>query len=231
MKKLVFVLLLLAFSMPAVASDGRLTVDRYLDWEDVANPQLSPDGKQIVYERRWVDAVNDKWETSLWIINADGSKNRFLVDGSSPRWSPDGTRIAFTAKGEPDGTQIFVRWMDAEGAVSQVSRLTARVPLISPGPPTETSIAFQMVVPPKATAAGRSTCRQSPRAPTGPSPRPSSSGSTTGAIGSATGRRDSVTSSSIPADGGTPRPGDRRGLASRFLPLDAGRQVPSFFSP
>jgi dipeptidyl aminopeptidase/acylaminoacyl peptidase len=148
MKKLIFALLLLAFSMPATASDGRLTVDRYLDWEDVANPRLSPDGKQIVYERRWVDAVNDRWETSVWTMSADGTKHRFLVDGSSPRWSPDGTRIAFMAKGEPDGTQIFVRWMDAEGAVSQVSRVRESPSNIT-WSPDGTSIAFQMVVPPE----------------------------------------------------------------------------------
>ncbi len=67
--------------------------------------------------------MDDRWESQLWIMNADGSKHRFLVKGSDSRWSPDGTRIAYTAEGEPTGTQIFVRWMDAEGATSQVSRL------------------------------------------------------------------------------------------------------------
>src|SRR5215510_8510619 len=31
-----------------------------------------------------------------------------------PIWSPDGSRVAFTHRGEPSGTQIFVRWMDAD---------------------------------------------------------------------------------------------------------------------
>ncbi|MGH7540075.1 MAG: TolB family protein, partial [Gemmatimonadota bacterium] len=39
-------------------------------------------------------------------------------------WSPDGTRIAFLAPDDDDNTQVFVRWMDDEGAVSQVTRLT-----------------------------------------------------------------------------------------------------------
>jgi dipeptidyl aminopeptidase/acylaminoacyl peptidase len=106
------------------ASDTLLSVNHYLDWENVGDPQLSPDGSQIVYTRSWVNRLEDTWESALWIMNADGSKNRFLTKGSSARWSPDGTRIAYFAAGDPKGTQLFVRWMDAEGATSQVTRVT-----------------------------------------------------------------------------------------------------------
>ena len=131
----------------AVDLSDRLTVDRYLSWEDITDAQLSPDGRQIIYSRRWVDPVNDGWDNSLWIINNDGTRNRFLVDGSSPRWSPDGTRIAFLAEGKTGGIQIFVRWMDAEGATSQISRLSKSPSNILWSPDGKT-IGFQMVVPP-----------------------------------------------------------------------------------
>jgi Tol biopolymer transport system component len=49
--------------------------------------------------------------------------NRFLIRGSNARWSPTGDRIVYTAQGEPKGTQIFVRYMDAEGAVTQITRV------------------------------------------------------------------------------------------------------------
>ncbi|NNL29931.1 MAG: S9 family peptidase, partial [Gemmatimonadetes bacterium] len=101
-----------------------IDLEIYLELESVSNPQISPDGTEIVYTRGWVDKMNDSRESSVWIMNADGSKNRFLVDGSGPIWSPDGTRIAYTASGDPSGSQIFVRWMDDEGATSQVTRLT-----------------------------------------------------------------------------------------------------------
>jgi len=132
-------------------SDTLLTVEHYLDWEQVAEPRISPDGSQILYTRRWVDRINDRWESAIWIMGADGSRNRFLVRGSSARWSPDGTRILYTADGEPRGTQIFVRWMDAEGAISQVSRLTA-TPSSVQWSPDGRWISFGMLVPDTAPA-------------------------------------------------------------------------------
>lgn len=137
----------LAQPAPAqVASDTLLQVKHYLDWESVSDPQISPDGSQILYTRRWVDRMDDRWQSEIWIMNADGSRNRALIKGSNARWSPDGTRILYLAEGEPKGTQLWVRWMDAEGATSQITRLeeSPRNPQWSPG---GQSIAFVSFVP------------------------------------------------------------------------------------
>jgi dipeptidyl aminopeptidase/acylaminoacyl peptidase len=143
----------LALSVPwsisaqqAPTRTDRLTIDNYLEWEDVQSPRLSPDGKQIIYTRRWIDKLNDRWESSVWMMNVDGSRNRALVQGGDVQWSPDGTRIAYTARGEPSGNQIFVRWMDAEGATSQITRLTESPSSITWSPDGK-SIAFSMQVP------------------------------------------------------------------------------------
>ena len=123
-----------------------LTAADVLDFEQVRDPRISPDGRRVVYTRRWVDRVEDEWRSALWIVEADGSRNRFLTEGSNARWSPDGSRILYLAEGEPRGQQVFVRWMDAEGAASQVTRVL-ETPHDPEWSPDGRSIAFVMLVP------------------------------------------------------------------------------------
>lgn len=106
-----------------VKSDTLLTVDHFLDLQQVGDPKISPDGRQVIYTRRWINVLEDKWESALWIMSSDGSRDRFLVKGANAVWSPDGSRIAYLAEGEPKGTQIFVKWMDTESAGTQITRL------------------------------------------------------------------------------------------------------------
>ncbi len=139
---------LAASGEPALAQDGgeHLGLEHHLEWEEFQSPQISPDGDKIVYTRRFRDPVNDGWDSEVWMMNADGSRDRFLLEGSNPQWSPDGTRIAYVAEGKPQGSQIYVRWMDAEGATSQVTRLDESPSNLRWSPDGE-RIAFQARVP------------------------------------------------------------------------------------
>ena len=130
---------------PPTAAASKLTIADYFNWEDVSNPALSPDGRQILYTRTWIDQLNDKRESSVWLMNADGTKNRFLVKGADAKWSTDGSRIAFVAPGEPSGAQLWVRYMDAEGATTQITRLTETPSDIEWSPDGKT-LAFGMLV-------------------------------------------------------------------------------------
>ena len=73
---------------------------------------------------------------------------RFLAKGSNPRWSSDGKRILYLAEGEPRGAQIFVRWIDIDGAATQVTRATEKV-ADAHWSPDGKWIAFSMFVPRK----------------------------------------------------------------------------------
>lgn len=77
----VLMLTLSCLSANALAQDENyLEVADYLDFEQVNDAQISPDGSQIVYTRRWVDQKLDRWSSALWIMDADG-----LNRASTPR--------------------------------------------------------------------------------------------------------------------------------------------------
>ena len=140
--------LIILLTLTATADDHHLGVADYLDFEQVTDPQFSPDGSQVIYTRRWVDQKADRWSSALWIMDADGSRHRFLHKGSNARWSPDGSRILFIESGDNDKPQIFVRWMDDEGAVSQVTRVDV-TPSSPEWSPDGSQIAFVAIVPAK----------------------------------------------------------------------------------
>src|SRR5579864_2564061 len=115
------------FAFPALISpqdsSHRLTAMDEFQLQIGSDPQISPDGKKIVYVRRFADPMTDKRYSNLWVINSDGSDHRPLTSGNhsnmSPRWSPDGSRIAYLS--DVDGKQqIYVRWMDT----GQSARIT-----------------------------------------------------------------------------------------------------------
>jgi dipeptidyl aminopeptidase/acylaminoacyl peptidase len=148
MLRLVMVTLLaLGATATAAQPPRKIAVADYLDLEGASDPRISPDGKAIVYTRSHVDKINDRWDGDIWVMNSDGTRNRFLAKGGGAVWSPDGTRIAYVAPSEnPKGAQIFVRWMDAEGATSQITRLT-EAPRNVTWSPDGKWISFGMFVP------------------------------------------------------------------------------------
>ncbi len=90
-----------------------------LQW--AADPQISPDGRQVAYVRQRGDMMKDAYTGDLWLVGADGRDHRPIVPrAASPRWSPDGTRLLYVAAGD-NGTQLFVRWLDTGAAPRVVS--------------------------------------------------------------------------------------------------------------
>jgi dipeptidyl aminopeptidase/acylaminoacyl peptidase len=67
----------------------------------VSDPQISPDGAQILYTRATTDAEKHKGSSQVWIIGTDGTGARQLTESgqknSGARWSPGGLSIAFVS--------------------------------------------------------------------------------------------------------------------------------------
>ncbi len=93
--------------------------------EYASDPQISPDGRMVVYKRNGFDIMKDKAKGSLWILNTDGSDHHKLTasetNESAPRWSPDGSRIAFS-RSTGEGSEIYMYWMQ-HGTMARVSQL------------------------------------------------------------------------------------------------------------
>ena len=94
-----------------------------LEW--ASDPQISPDGSQIVYRRNGFDIMNDRSQGNLWIVNADGSSHRKLtsreVNESQARWSPNGDRIAFISSTD-EGSELYMYWTKT-GQIAKLSQL------------------------------------------------------------------------------------------------------------
>jgi len=114
------------FPLPALVAQKRaLTVEDYLGLKNVGDPQISPDGKWVVYTVGTVSLQDNKSVSRLWMAStATGATHELSVGvGSdrSPRWSPDGQTIAFLS-GREHGPQIWVM-PAAGGTPRRVSEL------------------------------------------------------------------------------------------------------------
>ncbi len=109
------------FAPVLAAEPPALDYDDVFLLEAVSDPQPDPSGERIAFVRHWMDRQTDRARSSLWLISADGSDLEPLTDrdsdASAPRWSPDGTRLAYLAGGE-----LRLHWL-ASGRDSRIAEL------------------------------------------------------------------------------------------------------------
>lgn len=145
-----FFILVLIANIHLSAQDSMRAFD-YLDVFDLewaSDPQISPNGKEIVYLRNGFDIMTDKKVGSLWIIDEKGGNHRKLTSSDRPesqaKWSPDGKRIAFVSSTEK-GAEIFIYWIknNTYARISQLEKSPSSLTWSSNGK----QLAFSSFVP------------------------------------------------------------------------------------
>ncbi len=138
-----FVLIVPATAMSGFAQGQRpMTLIDMLEVPQLGDPQLSPDGKQILFVLGRADWAANNRVSHIWRINADGTGMVQMTNGArsenGPRWSPDGSRVAFlsrrsSAEAEDAGAQIFLI-ANSGGEARQLSRHATAVSSIAWAP-------------------------------------------------------------------------------------------------
>lgn len=124
-------LALLAMTTDATAADKKrpMQVEDLFKFKRVADPQISPDGKHVVYQVTTVDLEGNKSSTALYLAATDGKtapKQLTNPNGKKdahPRWSPDGSKILFesTRSGTP---QLYVIEPFAGGEATKITSIS-----------------------------------------------------------------------------------------------------------
>lgn len=128
----------------------------------VGSPQISGDGKHIVYTLGYLDSETQETRSDLWLMNADGSENRQITREDekvgSPVWSPDDRAIAYV--GTRDG-EHSIRLLSLEGGDSRPLVTHDKAPSSLAWNPDGTHIAYSLVVDPES-ATSTNTERKNP---------------------------------------------------------------------
>ncbi len=110
-------------SAAAGFAQSGFTIDNLIATKRVSDPQLSPDGRTVAFTVGTVNKTENRTLTQIYTISADGTNLKPITSGdkssNSPRWSPDGKRIAYTT-----GGQIWTMEMDGDGR-KQVTRISS----------------------------------------------------------------------------------------------------------
>jgi dipeptidyl aminopeptidase/acylaminoacyl peptidase len=124
---------------PAAATTNSTTptIEQSLEMKAAFNPEISPDGKRVVYEVSRTNWDDNAFERDLWIVDTAGGEGHQLTaskkSSTNATWSPDGKWIAFLSdrpgqiSGTPEGKkQVYVIAADG-GEARQLTKMETGV--------------------------------------------------------------------------------------------------------
>ena len=124
--RLLFLILLSALSALAQTKHP-FTFEDMMKLKRVEEPQISPDGKWVLFAAVDVDLAANTKTPHVWIVPTAGGQEKEIIGGQDadrPRWAPDGKRFAFISTKE-GGSQVWIADFDsALGTVTDVHQLT-----------------------------------------------------------------------------------------------------------
>jgi len=133
-------LFLSVFATPISAQDSahNFTAMDEFQLQIAADPQISPDGKRVVYVRRFADSMTDKRYSNLWVINSDGTDQRPFPPAIIPTCRPVGRPTAPVSPFSPTPTASSKStsggWTPAKPRASQISSKRRTLLLVSRWP-------------------------------------------------------------------------------------------------
>jgi len=128
MRRLLLSVLILAFAAPVLAQAKHpFTFEDMMKLKRVGDPQVSPDGKWVIFSVVDVDLEANSKTPHIWVVPTAGGQEKEIIadqDADRPRWAPDGKRFAFLSTKE-GGSQVWVAEFDpAQGTVAFPRRVT-----------------------------------------------------------------------------------------------------------
>tara|TARA_B100001142_G_scaffold315411_1_gene353998 strand:+ start:1464 stop:3482 length:2019 start_codon:yes stop_codon:yes gene_type:complete len=149
MKRYISIVITLIFCSITSSQERFSSLDVF-DLQYAKDPQIAPGNSKIAYVRTKMDIMKDGKRSSIWIIDTDGNNHQKLTSNihneSTPRWSPDGKRIAFfSSSDDENGSEIYIYWVDSK-QYSVISQLD-KSPKNLKWSPSGKYIGFSMFVP------------------------------------------------------------------------------------